>query len=373
MNSFGKNLVLTTFGESHGVAVGGVLDGFPANFSIDFQKINQELERRKTGKFSFSSQRAENDEVEFLSGIFEGKTTGAPIAFIIKNNDVKSTDYEHIKDVFRPGHADFTYQQKYGIRDYRGGGRASARETVVRIVAGALAKQFLQTKGITIFSYISQIGKIIENQHYTELNFDKIEQNPIFTPNTKTANLMLQEIENAQKNGDSVGGVITCVIRGVEIGVGEPIFDKLQAYLAFAMMSIPAAKGFDYGCGFDAAKMLGSEHNDVFAASLFLRTQESLDVQTIAGQARNDSGIKTKTNNCGGILGGISTGSDIYFRVAFKPTSSIAKAQQSLDIQGNNRIIQIKGRHDVCIVPRALAVVEAMAAMTIMDFIIKKS
>jgi len=348
MNSIGKNFVLTTFGESHGVAVGGVLDGFPANFSIDFLQINQELERRKTGKFFFSSQRAENDEVEFLSGIFEDKTTGAPIAFIIKNNDAKSTDYEQIKNVFRPSHADFTYQQKYGIRDYRGGGRASARETVVRVVAGALAKQFLITKGISIFSYISQIGKIAENQHYIELNFNKIKQNPIFTPNEKTANLMLQEIENAQKNGDSVGGVVTCVIRGVEIGVGEPIFDKLQAQLAFAMMSIPAAKGFDYGCGFDSAKMLGSEHNDIFVT----------ENQT----------IKTKTNNCGGILGGISTGSDIYFRVAFKPTSSIAKAQQSVDIHGNSYTIEINGRHDVCVVPRALAVVEAMAAITIMNY-----
>ena len=347
MNSIGKKLILTTFGESHGVAVGGVLDGFPANFPVDFQQINQELECRKTGKTSFSSQRAENDEVEFLSGIFEGKTTGAPIAFIIKNNDVKSADYEQIKDIFRPSHADFTYQQKYGIRDYRGGGRASARETAVRVVAGALAKQFLHTKGISIFSYISQIGKVVENQHYTELNFDKISQNSIFTPNEKTANLMLQEIENAQKNGDSVGGVITCVIRGVEVGVGEPIFDKLQARLAFAMMSIPAAKGFDYGCGFDAAKMVGSEHNDVFISENQI--------------------IKTKTNNCGGILGGISTGSDIYFRVAFKPTSSIAKTQQSVDIHGNNCIIEIGGRHDVCVVPRAMAVVEAMAAITILD------
>ena len=347
MNSIGKNLVLTTFGESHGVAVGGVLDGFPANFSVDFQQINQELERRKTGKTSFSSQRTENEEVVFLSGIFDGKTTGAPIAFIIKNNDEKSTDYEQIKDAFRPSHADFTYQQKYGIRDWRGGGRASARETAVRVVAGALAKQFLFTKGISIFSYISQIGKVVENQHYTELNFDKISQNPIFTPNEKIANLMLQEIENAQKNGDSVGGVITCVIRGIEVGVGEPIFDKLQARLAFAMMNIPAAKGFDYGCGFEAAKMLGSEHNDIFVVENQI--------------------IKTKTNNCGGILGGISTGSDIYFRVAFKPTSSIAKAQQSVDIHGNSCTIEINGRHDVCVVPRALAVVEAMAAITILD------
>ena len=347
MNSIGKNLVLTSFGESHNVAVGGVLDGFPANFVIDFQQINKELERRKTGKQPFSSQRTENDEVMFLSGIFEGKTTGAPIAFIIKNNDAKSSDYEQLKDIFRPGHADFTYQQKYGIRDYRGGGRVSARETAVRVVAGALAKQFLLTKGITIFSYISQIGKVIENRHYTEINFDKIDQNPIFTPNENTAKLMLQEIEKAQKNGDSVGGVITCVIRGVGVGVGEPIFGKLQANLAFAMMSIPAAKGFDYGCGFDVAKMLGSEHNDVFI------TENQI--------------IKTKTNNCGGLLGGISTGSDIYFRVAFKPTSSISQSQQTVDIQGNNRTIEIHGRHDICIVPRALAVVEAMAAITILD------
>ena len=343
-------MVLTTFGESHGTAVGGVLDGFPANFFVDFEQINKELERRKTGKFAFSSQRSENDEVEFLSGIFEGKTTGAPIAFIIKNNDAQSADYENIKDIFRPGHADFTYQQKYGIRDYRGGGRASARETAVRVVAGALAKQFLLTKGISVFSYISQIGKVIETQHYTELNFEKIEQNLIFTPDPKTAKLMLQEIEDAQKNGDSVGGVVTCIINGVEVGVGEPIFDKLQAHLAFAMMSIPAAKGFDYGCGFDAAKMLGSEHNDSFVAENQI--------------------IKTKTNNCGGILGGISTSSDIYFRVAFKPTSSIAKAQQTVDIQRNSRTIEIHGRHDVCIVPRTLPIVEAMAAVTVMDLLI---
>jgi chorismate synthase len=350
MNNIGKKLVLTTFGESHGTAVGGILDGFPANFSIDFLLINQELARRKTGNFAFFSQRVENDEVEFLSGIFDGKTTGTPIAFLIKNNGAKSSDYKELKNIFRPSHADFTYQKKYGIRDFRGGGRASARETAVRVVAGALSKQFLLTKGISIFSYISQIGKVVENENYMNLNFEKISQNSLFTPNETTANLMLKEIEDAQNNGNSVGGVVTCVIRGVEVGLGEPIFDKLQAHLAFAMMSIPAAKGFDYGYGFAAAQMLGSEHNDTFVIE--------------------NKVIRTKTNNCGGILGGISTGNDIYFRTAFKPTSSIVQSQQTLDYEGNSHTIEICGKHDSCFVPRTLPIVEAMAAIIILDFLL---
>ncbi|MDR1544324.1 MAG: chorismate synthase [Prevotellaceae bacterium] len=330
MNSFGKNIVLTTFGESHGKAVGGVIDGFPANFSVNFQAINTELQRRKTESFPFFSQRKEADEVEFFSGIFEGKTTGAPVAFLVKNTDTQSADYEDLKDVFRNGHADFTCQAKYGIRDYRGGGRASARETVARVVAGALAKQFLAKQEIFIDGFVSQIGQISLTEEQSKQK-------------------MLAEIQKAQEEQDSVGGVVSCVIKGVPAGVGEPVFDKLQARLAYAMLSIPTVKGFDYGCGFDSAKMLGSEMNDVF----------------VYENAR----IATKTNRCGGILGGISTGGDIFFRVAFKPVSSIGKIQQSVDLQGNTRQYQIKGRHDVCIVPRAVPIVEAMAALVLIDFI----
>ncbi|MDR0831183.1 MAG: chorismate synthase [Prevotellaceae bacterium] len=340
---------MTTFGESHSEFIGGVLDGFPSNFSIDFEAINSELQRRKTGNFSFTSQRKENDCAQFISGIFEGKTTGAPIAFLIKNSDAQSADYEELKNIYRNGHADFTYQQKYGIRDYRGGGRASARETAVRVVAGALAKQFLATKGIFIDGFVSQISRCHSREGGNPLKNEVIAG---LTRNDNTlTQAMLQEIETAQKNSNSVGGVVSCVIKGVPAGVGEPIYDKLQARLAYAMLSIPAAKGFEYGCGFESAKMLGSEMNDVFVCE--------------------NGKIQTKTNNCGGILGGISTGGDIVFRVAFKPASSIAQKQQTVDIDGNRQEYKIHGRHDVCFVPRAVPVVEAMAALVVADFIVQ--
>jgi chorismate synthase len=349
MNCFGKNINLTTFGESHNTAIGGVIDGFPTGFLVDFEQINFELNRRKTDSYTFTSQRKENSEIEFLSGIFDGKTLGTPIAFIIKNTDANSVDYDNTKNLFRNGHADFSYFKKYGIYDYRGGGRASARETVVRVVAGSLAKQFLAKKGIFFVSYVSQLGQIVENKHYTELDFLQMEKNNFPTPDSQTAKKMLLEIEQAKEMADSVGGVVTCIIKGVIAGVGAPIFDKLQARLAYAMLSIPAVKGFDYGLGFNSAEKRGSEMNDEFILK--------------------NGMITTKTNNCGGILGGISTGSDIYLRVAFKPASSIGLLQQTVDLQGNPQTYKITGRHDVCFVPRSLPIVEAMAALVILDSI----
>lgn len=342
-NSFGKIFKITTFGESHGEAIGGVIDGCPAGISIDFEAINSEMQRRKPGQSAIVTQRKEEDEVKFLSGIFEGKTTGTPIGFIIENTNQKSKDYSHIKDVYRPSHADYTYDKKYGIRDYRGGGRSSARETACRVVAGAIAKQLI--KEIKINAFVSSVGDIFIDKPYQALDFKKIESNLVRCPDAKSAQKMEELIRETRKNGDTVGGTITCVIENVPAGLGEPVFDKLHAELGKAMLSINAVKGFEYGSGFCGAKMKGSEHNDLF----------------------NSDG-STKSNLSGGIQGGISNGMDIYFRVAFKPVATIMQKQETIDSKGNKVIAEGKGRHDPCVVPRAVPIVEAMAALVITDF-----
>jgi len=342
-NSFGNIFRLTTFGESHGSAIGGVIDGCPSGLSLDIDAIQYELNRRRPGQSSIVTQRKEPDTVEFLSGIFEGKTTGTPIGFIIKNTNQKSKDYSHIKDVFRPSHADFTYHKKYGHRDYRGGGRSSARETACRVVAGAIAKQLLNT--ISIHAYTSSIGDIYLEKPYQALDFSKIETNPVRCPDDTVAQTMIEYIKDIRKEGDTIGGTVTCVLKNVPVGLGQPVFDKLHAQLGKAMLSINAVKGFEYGSGFCGTKMKGSKHNDSF----------------------NPDGT-TKTNLSGGIQGGISNGMDIYFRVAFKPVATIMKDQQSINTQGEITTVQGKGRHDPCVVPRAVPIVEAMAALVLADF-----
>ena len=344
-NSFGKVFKLTTYGESHGVAIGGIIDGCPAGISINFETIQNEMNRRKPGQSEIVTQRKEPDSVEFLSGIFEGKTTGTPIGFTIYNTNQKSKDYSHIKDVYRPSHADYTYEKKYGNRDYRGGGRSSARETASRVVAGAIAKQFL--KDIKINAYTSSVGDIYLKKPYQDLDFTKIEANAVRCPDEVTANLMIDKIKEIRKEGDTIGGTITCVIQNVPIGLGEPVFDKLHAELGKAMLSINAVKGFEYGSGFCGVQMKGSEHNDLF----------------------NEDG-STKTNLSGGIQGGISNGMDIYFRVAFKPVATVIQKQDALNSEGEIVEMQGKGRHDPCVVPRAVPIVEAMAALVIADYVL---
>jgi chorismate synthase len=342
-NSFGKIFKLTTFGESHGAAIGGIIDGCPAGLSLDFEAINFEMQRRKPGQSAIVTQRKEEDEVKFLSGIFEGKTTGTPIGFIIENTDQKSKDYSHIKDIYRPSHADYTYDKKYGIRDYRGGGRSSARETACRVVAGAIAKQLLAEVKIT--AYVSSVGEMELKQHYSELDFSEIEKNPVRCPNAEMASKMEDYIKSIRKEGNTIGGIVSCVIQNVPIGLGEPVFDKLHAELGKAMLSINAVKGFEYGSGFAGTRMKGSEHNDVF----------------------NEDG-STKSNYSGGIQGGISNGEDIYFNVAFKPVATIMQKQETIDNKGNKAEAEGKGRHDPCVVPRAVPIVEAMAALVLADF-----
>jgi len=342
-NSFGKLFKLTTFGESHGPAIGGVIDGCPSGLEIDFGAIQAEMNRRKPGQSEIVTQRKEPDTVEFLSGIFEGKTTGTPIGFIIRNADQRSKDYSHIKDVYRPSHADYTYEKKYGNRDYRGGGRSSARETACRVVAGAIAKQLL--KDVKINAYTSSVGDIYLKKPYQELDFSKTEANAVRCPDEDAAELMINRIKEIRKEGDTIGGTVTCVLQNVPIGLGEPVFDKLHAELGKAMLSINAVKGFEYGSGFCGVQMKGSEHNDLF----------------------NEDGT-TKTNLSGGIQGGISNGMDIYFRVAFKPVATIIQKQDTLDSDGNIVEMQGKGRHDPCVVPRAVPIVEAMAALVIADY-----
>lgn len=342
-NSFGKLFKLTTFGESHGVAIGGVIDGCPPGLKIDFESIQAEMNRRKPGQSEIVTQRKEPDTVEFLSGIFEGKTTGTPIGFIIHNTNQKSQDYSHIKDVYRPSHADYTYDKKYRTRDYRGGGRSSARETASRVVAGAIAKQLL--KDVKIHAFTSSVGDIFLNKPYQELDFSKIEANAVRCPDEEIAERMINRIKEIRKEGDTIGGTVTCVLQNVPIGLGEPVFDKLHAELGKAMLSINAVKGFEYGSGFCGVQMKGSEHNDLF----------------------NDDGT-TKTNLSGGIQGGISNGMDIYFRVAFKPVATLIQKQDALDSHGNIVEMQGKGRHDPCVVPRAVPIVEAMAALVIADY-----
>lgn len=342
-NSFGTIFKLTTFGESHGVAIGGVIDGCPAGLQLDLNAIQHEMDRRKPGQSEIVTQRKEPDTVEFLSGIFEGKTTGTPIGFIIKNANQKSKDYSHIKDVYRPSHADYTYDQKYGVRDYRGGGRSSARETACRVVAGAIAKQLL--KDVNICAFTSSVGKIFIDKPYQDLDLTKTESNAVRCPDEAIANKMIARIKEIRKEGDTIGGTVTCVLQNVPAGLGEPVFDKLHAELGKAMLSINAVKGFEYGSGFCGVQMKGSEHNDIFNAD-----------------------GSTKTNLSGGIQGGISNGEDIYFRVAFKPVATIMQKQQTIDSDGNILEMQGKGRHDPCVVPRAVPIVEAMAALVLADY-----
>lgn len=342
-NTFGNLFRLTTFGESHGNAIGGVIDGCPPGIPINLEDIQKDLDRRKPGQSAIVTQRKEPDEVEFYSGLFEGKSTGTPIGFAIHNTNQKSQDYSHIKDSYRPSHADYVYDQKYGFRDYRGGGRSSARETASRVVAGAIAKQFL--KNIKINAFVSQVGNIRLKKAYQELDFTLIESNAVRCPDPGVAAKMETYIKEIKKQGDTIGGIITCVIQNVPIGLGEPVFDKLHAELGKAMLSINAVKGFEYGSGFEGIKMKGSEHNDQF----------------------NTDG-STKTNHSGGIQGGISNGMDIYFNVAFKPVATVIQAYETIDKDGNMVAAQGKGRHDPCVVPRAVPIVEAMAALVLADY-----
>jgi len=342
-NSLGKIFRLTTFGESHGPAIGGVIDGCPAGLELDLDAVQKELERRKPGQSKITTQRKEPDQVEFLSGIFEGKTTGTSIGFQIRNTNQRSRDYSHNVDVYRPSHADYTYDQKYGIRDHRGGGRSSARETANWIVGGALAKQLL--KDIKITAFTSSVGTIFMEKPYQDLDFSKIESNMVRCPDPETAEKMINRITEIKKEGDTIGGTITCVLRNVPRGLGEPIFDKLHARLGQAMLTLNAVKGFEYGSGFCGAEMKGSEHNDLF----------------------NKDG-STKSNLSGGIQGGISNGMDIYFRVAFKPVATLIQKQDTIDSKGNEVEMMGKGRHDPCVVPRAVPIVEALAAMVLADF-----
>ncbi len=342
-NTFGRLFKVMTFGESHGEALGGIIDGCPAGIDLDFDAIRNEMQRRKPGQSAIVTQRKEEDDVQFLSGIFEGKTTGTPIGFMIPNTNQKSDDYSDIKDTYRPSHADYVYEKKYGIRDYRGGGRSSARETASRVVAGAIAKQVIPD--IKINAFVSSVGEIFIDKPYQDLDFSLTESNPVRCPDAASAAKMEEYIRQIRKEGDTVGGTITCVIQNVPIGLGEPVFDKLHAELGKAMLSINAVKGFEYGSGFCGAKMKGSDHNDLY----------------------NPDGT-TKSNLSGGIQGGISNGMDIYFRVAFKPVATLIQKQEVLDNQGKIIELQGKGRHDPCVVPRAVPIVEAMAALVVADY-----
>lgn len=345
-NSFGNLFKLTTFGESHGTAIGGIIDGCPAGVKLDLDKVQEELNKRRPGQSAIVTQRKEPDTVEFYSGIFEGKTTGTPIGFVIKNANQKSKDYSHIKDTYRPSHADYTYDEKYGIRDYRGGGRSSARETACRVVGGAVAKQVISE--ISFITYTASVGEISIDKDHRELDFSLIESNPVRCPDPASAEKMEAYIKKIRAEGDTVGGTVQCVIKNVPKGLGEPVFDKLHAQLGKAMLSINAVKGFEFGSGFEGTKMRGSEHNDLF----------------------NRDGT-TMTNLSGGIQGGISNGMDIYFRVAFKPVATIMQKQQTITSKGEEVEMQGKGRHDPCVVPRAVPIVEAMAALVIADFFLQ--
>lgn len=346
-NSFGNIFTVTTFGESHGAGVGGVIDGFPAGIDIDLDFIQSELDRRKPGQSKITTGRQEGDKVEILSGVFEGKSTGCPIGFLVRNTNQHSNDYENVRNVFRPSHADYTYTQKYGLRDHRGGGRSSARETISRCVGGAFAKIALRQLGISVTAYTSQVGNIAIERDYSKLNLDNIEKNNVRCPDLYKAKKMENLILAVKEDGDTIGGIITCVIKGCPVGIGEPAFGKLHAELGAAMLGINAVKGFEYGEGFDGVGQRGSEQNDIFF---------------------NDNGkINTRTNHSGGIQGGISNGQDIYFRVLFKPVATQLREQPTVDKDGNDTMLEVKGRHDPCVLPRAVPVVEAMAAMVILD------
>lgn len=350
-STYGKIFKIATFGESHGVGIGVIVEGCPAGVPFDSDFIQSELTRRKPGQSRITTQRKEADEFEVLSGVFEGFTTGTPIAMVIRNEDQRSKDYSHIAKQFRPSHADYTYQVKYGVRDYRGGGRSSARETAARVAAGALAKLLLAHVGVNIQAYVSQVGKIKLTKGYQELDLSLTEDNAVRCPDPVVAQEMFDYIDGVRKKGDSVGGVVNAVIKGVPAGWGEPVFDKLHAELGKAMLSINAVKGFEYGSGFEGVEMLGSQHNDEFYI--------------------DENGVHTRTNHSGGIQGGISNGEDIYFKVAFKPVATIMQDQESIDQDGEVAIVQGKGRHDPCVVPRAVPIVEAMAALVLADFYLR--
>ena len=350
-NSFGKAFKISTFGESHGKGIGVIIDGCPAGLAIDEAFIQSEMQRRKPGQSKIVTQRKEEDEVEILSGVFENKSQGTPIGLLIRNTDQKSNDYSHIATSYRPSHADFTYDTKYGSRDYRGGGRSSARETAARVAAGAIAKLFITQNKISTFAYVSQVGNIVLPFSYKEIDPALIESNPVRCPNMEYAEKMETLIKSIKKDGDTIGGVITGVIKGLPVGLGEPVFDKLHAELGKAMLSINACKGFEYGSGFEGVALKGNEHNDIF---------------------KNHGGqIVTTTNHSGGIQGGISNGMDVYFKVAFKPVATIMHDQSSIDNMGNEAIVSGKGRHDPCVLPRAVPIVEAMAALVIADFLLR--
>ena len=346
-NTFGKSFTLTTFGESHGPALGGVIDGCPAAVPIDINTIQKDLDRRRPGQSAIVTQRKESDTVEIYSGVFEGKSTGTPIGFVIYNTNQKSKDYTHIKDSYRPSHADYVYDKKYGFRDYRGGGRSSARETAARVVAGSIAKQLIAP--IEIQAFVSKVGELSLPNPGAISDFSYIEQNPVRCPDAEMAAEMETYIKQVRKDGDTVGGVVTCIAKNVPVGLGEPVFDKLHAVLGQAMLSINAVKGFEYGSGFAGASLRGSAHNDLY----------------------NEDG-STKTNNSGGVQGGISNGMDIYFNVAFKPVATIMQSQETIDNKGGTVTMEGKGRHDPCVVPRAVPIVEAMTALVLADFTLQK-
>lgn len=350
-NIIGKLFRLTSFGESHGVAVGGVIDGCPAGIELSAELIQRDLNRRKPGQSDVSTPRKEDDEVEILSGIFDGKTTGMPIGFMVRNLNQNSKDYSDLKDLYRPSHADYTWQQKYGIRDYRGGGRSSAREHIARVVAGAVARQVLSGYGISIQGYTSQVGDVVLEYGYRELELDKTETNIVRCPEPVTAEKMISLIREVRDAGDSVGGVVSCVIKGMPAGLGEPVFDRFQARLAQAMMSINATKGFEYGMGFAAASMRGSQHNDPFVMK--------------------EGKIRTETNLSGGVQGGVTNGENVYFRVAFKPVATIMQQQDTVNRSGEEIEFEAHGRHDPCVIPRAVPVVEAMAAIVTLDLFLE--
>jgi chorismate synthase len=349
-NLYGTLFKITTFGESHGLAIGAVIDGCPAGLEIDEPFIQAELNRRKPGQSKITTQRKEDDTFKILSGVFEGKTTGAPIAIVIENQDQRSKDYSHIENTFRPSHADFTYQEKYGIRDHRGGGRSSARETAARVAAGAIAKLLLRKYRVEINAFVSQVGEL-KAPHYTSLDLTKTEENIVRCPDAVTAEKMIALIDQVRLERDTVGGAVTCVIKNTPVGLGEPVFDKLHAELGKAMLSINAVKGFEYGSGFEGVQLRGSQHNDEFYV--------------------DEGRVRTKTNHSGGIQGGISNGEDIYFNVAFKPVATIMQDQHTVDKDGNDAIVSGKGRHDPCVVPRAVPIVEAMAALVLVDFLLR--
>lgn len=349
-NSFGNLFRITTFGESHGKGIGVIIDGCPPGITIDTAFIQSEMDRRKPGQSNIVTQRKEPDSFQIQSGVFEDQTTGTPLTIYIPNTDQKSKDYSHIADKFRPSHADYTYQAKYGIRDYRGGGRSSARETAARVAAAAIAKSYLKTKNISVQAYVSQVGSLALNKSYDQLDLTQTEQNIVRCPDSGMAEQMIDYIKAVRKDGDTVGGMVSCVIKGCPAGIGDPVFDKLHADLAKGMLSINAVKGFEYGSGFSSISKRGSEHNDLFY--------------------KEDGKIKTKTNFSGGIQGGISNGMDIYFNVAFKPVATLMTDQTSVDKEGNEATVSGKGRHDPCVVPRAVPIVEAMAALVIMDHLL---